>query len=103
MRRLVQRIQILAVFIAFSIAVLLSHTKVALAQPTTSPLIQQTALVYQGAFRLPPWTSDSASFGYGGTALAYNPAQNSLFIVGHDWYQKTAEVAIPPIVQSSSL
>ena len=98
-----QPIRTLAVFLAFSIACLLSHIKPVLAQPTTSPLIQQSGLVYLGAFKLPPWTSDATSFSYGGTALGYNPARNSLFLVGHDQYQRTAEVAIPPLVQSTSL
>ena len=49
-----QPIRTLAVFLAFSIACLLSHIKPVLAQPTTSPLIQQSGLVYLGAFKLPP-------------------------------------------------
>jgi len=98
-----QRIRIFAVFIAISIVGLLSHTKVVLAQQTTSPLIQQSDLQYLGAFLLPAWTSDGTSFSYGGTALAYNPAHNSLFLVGHNCYQLTAEVAIPTVVHSTSL
>ncbi len=41
--------------------------------------------------------SDSASnsFGYGGHALGYDPANNSLFYGGLDWHQKLGEVAIP--------
>ena len=47
--------------------------------------------------------SDRKTFAYGGTALAYNPAHHSLFAVGHDWYQLTAEVTIPRAVRSSRL
>jgi hypothetical protein len=52
---------------------------------------------------LPAQVSDEKTFAYGGTALAYNPAHHSLFAVGHDWYQLTAEVTIPRPVRSSSL
>ena len=103
MRRSIRPIRILAVFLAFSIAGLLGCIKVAPTQPTTSPLIQQADLVYVGAFLLPPRTSDATSCSYGGTALAYNPAHNSLFLVGHDSYQRTAEVSIPALVQSTTL
>lgn len=67
-------------------------------------LIHQNNLQYVGAFRLPSGTFGASSFDYGGTALAFNPANNSLFIVGHDWDQAVAEVAIPQsIVNSANL
>ncbi len=66
-------------------------------------LVQPASLVYQGAFRLPAGDTDATSFAYGGTALAFNPASNSLFVVGHDWYQLTAEVSVPQPVVSSKL
>jgi hypothetical protein len=96
-------LQTLRIFVVLLIAGLLPHLGEALAQPTSYPLIQQSDLQYQGAFLLPSWTSDATSFSYGGTALAYNPAQHSLFLVGHDQYQRTAEVRIPPPVQSATL
>jgi len=71
--------------------------------PGNLPLLQKSDLQYRGAFLLPSWTSDATSFSYGGTALAYNPTQHSLFIVGHDQYQRTAEVSIPLPVQSTTL
>lgn len=52
-------------------------------------LLQQADLVYQGAF-LPP-----LEFDYGGTAITFNPARNSLFLV--DRYQKVAEITIPAL------
>jgi len=68
-----------------------------------APLLQLSDLQYLGAFRLPNGTSDQTSFAYGGTALGHNPANNSLFLVGHDWYQLTAEVSIPTLVNSTNL
>src|SRR5688572_29206030 len=41
------------------------------------PLLRQADLVYQGAFRLPPGQVGQSSFAYGGSALAYNAANNS--------------------------
>jgi hypothetical protein len=71
--------------------------------PSGLPLLGPSDLVYQGAFLLPQSGIDRTSFSYGGTALAYNPAHNSLFAVGHDWYQLSAEVSIPAPVDSSNL
>ena len=68
-----------------------------------TPLLQQGDLTYLGTFRLPAGTSDQTSFAYGGTALAYNGARNSLYIVGHDWYQLSAEVSIPQIINSNNV
>jgi hypothetical protein len=65
------------------------------------PLLQQSDLVYQGAFRVPGGIFGGSSFEYGGTALAHNPAKNSLFIVGHDWHQQVAEISIPTSVNST--
>jgi len=54
--------------------------------------------VYQGSFRVPHvdvLQVDGFGLDYGGTALAFNPLHNSLFMVGHDWKQLTTELAIP--------
>ncbi len=88
------RFSVLAVVASVSIA--------ALAQPVSAPLIQPVDLVYQGAFRLPPRAPDEASFDFGGTALAYNAARDSLFIVGHDWFQRVAEINIPGATKSAT-
>src|SRR5436189_6097475 len=67
-------------------------------------LLHQSDLGYLGAFRLPSGNFGASTFEYGGTALTYNPAHNSLFMVGHDWDQAVAEVSIPSsIVNSSNL
>jgi hypothetical protein len=65
--------------------------------PAVLPLLHAKSLVYEGAFRLPLPLPLSAkdTFDYGGTALAYDPTRNGLFLVGHAWYQLTAEVSIP--------
>lgn len=69
------------------------------AQPSHSVTrIQPDSLVHLGSFRVPQGISVGTAqlgFEYGGTALAFNPANNSLFIVGHDWDQFTAEIGIP--------
>jgi hypothetical protein len=72
--------------------------------PTPNPvrqgrLLRETHMIYQGAFRL---TGDaagqvSATYNYGAHAMAYNAANDSLFIVGHDWQQLIGEVKVPPL------
>lgn len=65
--------------------------------PNTEPLLLSTDLVYQGSFRAPAGMPPGYQGGldYGGRAIAFNPTNNSLFIVGHDWYQMSAEISIP--------
>src|SRR5262249_3862004 len=66
------------------------------------PLLTQSNLQYVGAFRLPSGTFGASTFDYGGTALAFNPVHNSLFLVGSDPDQAVAEVSIPSTIVSSS-
>ena len=63
-------------------------------------------LVFEGSFRVPEgdfgapeWTG----FTYGGTALAFNPTNSSLFVVGHDHHHLAAEISVPKIVDSNKL
>ncbi len=74
---------------------------------TTEPLLQQGNLQYLGAFRVPQgWYGNSPhnpTFLNGGYALAYNPANNSLFLVNHPVDQLVAEISIPPLVNSASI
>jgi hypothetical protein len=58
-------------------------------------------LEYVGAFRVPGGKLGDSTFDYGGTALAFNAANNSLFVVGHDHHQAVAEVKIPDSVVDS--
>jgi len=71
--------------------------------PTTLPRLGPSDLSYVGAFLLPQAKGDRRTFAYGGTALAYDPGANGLFVAGHDWYQRSAEVSIPRAVASSDL
>lgn len=66
------------------------------------PLFQETNFTYTGSFRVPYGTGLN-SFEAGGTALAYSLANDSLFLVGHPWYQRVAELQIPEIRQASTL
>lgn len=70
---------------------------------SAAPLVQKSDLVYQGAFRVPEGTGSNDTFDYGGTSLAFNPASNSLFMIGADPYQYSAEIQIPNIVNSTNL
>jgi hypothetical protein len=70
---------------------------------SSAPLVQKDNLVYQGAFRVPQGSGDDNTFNYGGTSLAFNPANNSIFLTGHDWTQYTAEIRVPTLVNSSSI
>jgi len=67
-----------------------------------APLLQLSDLEYQGAFRVPQGTIGGSTLNYGGTGLTYNPARNSLFLVGHDWDQASAEISIPSQNESES-
>jgi hypothetical protein len=58
--------------------------------------------VYQGAFRL-PGGSDDSNFVFGGQALAYNPANNSLFVEAAAINpQVVGEVTIPATLVNSA-
>jgi O-antigen/teichoic acid export membrane protein len=62
-------------------------------------LLQSADLVLGGVFHVPADVpgKDGRGLDWGGTAIAYNPAHDSLFIVGHDWDQAAAEISIPPV------
>lgn len=90
----------LAQITSFLVLLLISSASVA---GPNDPRIQLPDFEYLGAFRLPSGSFGGSSFAYGGEALAYNPDNDSLFIVGHDHQQWVAEINIPNIVKSSSL
>ena len=81
----------------FAAALLTALTATAALAQTAQPRVTPQDLAYLGAFRLPAGTSETTTFNYGGTALAFNPARGSLFVTGHDWHQRTAEVSIPEL------
>lgn len=64
------------------------------------PLLHQSDFEYLGAFRVPHGSYGNSSFAYGGTAPAFNPANNSLFLVGSDQDQAVAEICIPEVVNT---
>ncbi len=67
---------------------------------TGAGLLQSGDFEYSGSFAYPFECCVSASgYPYGGTALTYNPNNNSLFAAGHDWYQYIGEFSIPTLVK----
>ena len=72
-------------------------------QAEEMPLIDISALKYRGGFRLPSAPIDDdplATHSYSPGAIAFNPANNSLFTVSHDRHQGIGEFRIPSIVNS---
>jgi chitodextrinase len=70
------------------------------------PLLYSSNVQYVGAFRVPA-VADSLSpgsytYSYGGTALAFNPANNGLFIVGMPYDNAVSEISIPQSIVNSS-
>ena len=71
------------------------------ANAQSSALLGQKDLQYLGAFHVPVLPGNGLS--YGGHGLAYNPANNSLYIVGHVYDLLTAEISIPAIGGTASI
>lgn len=69
--------------------------------PAQAPtrLVRGEDLVHQGSFTLPNVqdTRGNYAFEYAQGVIAFNPAANSLFVVGHDWNQQVAEISIPSV------
>lgn len=65
--------------------------------PQTLPLLQREHVAYLGSFAVPSEDSVGNPLTYGGHALGYHPGANSLFFGCHDWYQRLAEISVPPI------
>src|SRR3972149_1197358 len=76
----------------------------AIAAASDEPLVQQSNLLYEGAFRVPQigLSADANSYNYGGTSLGYNPANNLLYVVGFVQQQYFGEIGIPEIRKSAS-
>ena len=69
------------------------------AVPESAVLLHQGHLKYEGSFRTPSGPIGGSNFGYAMTVAAYNPVNDSLFLVGHDYQQMVAEVSIPnPVI-----
>ena len=82
------------------------NTSEAATDPATEPLLQQSDLTYLGAFRTPalPYNSQDPyyTFNYSVAGLAFNPANNSLFINTHWYSQRTGEISIPSLSKNLS-
>jgi hypothetical protein len=61
--------------------------------PTSLARLSFDELVYEGAFRLPANEQNGDSFSFGGGPVAFNPANNSLFVGTRGG--KIAEISIP--------
>lgn len=62
------------------------------------PRVTQADFQYLGAFRVPGrGGATTSTFDYGGTALAFNPVRNSIYLIGHPWHNYSAELAVPTI------
>ena len=91
----------LSALIVCLISVLLSHSFV-------YALVQENDLQYIGTFRVPfgilGGDSISSSISYGGTAVAYNPTNNSLIMAGNIAdNQNVVELSIPTPVISANI
>src|SRR5437899_7475039 len=100
-----------AVFTGFAILLFYSPTPgLAQTAPGSLPLLQANSLTYLGAFRVPANSAIAGrsptrnGFDYAQSGLAFNPANNSLFINNHIYDSFTAEIGIPAsITQSTTL
>lgn len=70
-------------------------------------LLDQGNFTYIGAFRVPPGNlggdSTEWSFGLGGEGVTYNPARNSLILLGTDSERYVIEISIPTPVNSTNI
>jgi hypothetical protein len=73
------------------------------AVPESAVLLNQGHLVYVGSFNMPTGTFGGSNFGWAMPVTAYNPTNDSLFLVGHDHHQMVAEVKIPTPVVSTQV
>jgi hypothetical protein len=80
--------------LVLSTAVMLGGAAAA-AYGQSSALVAKSDMTFLGSFHLPVVGGDG--FSYGGYGLAFNPAKNSLYIVGHVYDLYTAEVSIPAL------
>ena len=69
-------------------------------------LLQKGDFTYLGAFRVPKSDMGGPLYQglpYGGSVIAYNYSNNSLFIVGHDSNQQIGEISIPEIKNTADI
>jgi hypothetical protein len=92
------RATLLSVLVMFPLSFLLSATVSA-----AEKLLYSSDLTYIGSFRVPSGSYGADSFDYAGSALAYYPAHNSLFISGNVNRFHVSEISIPTPVDSRNL
>ncbi len=85
-----------------AVTVTVSNTTPPSGTPGTQPLVQQSSLAFIGSFGVPADTlgstygfSAAGTGGLGTYAMAFNPTRNSIFLGGHPYEQRVAELAIP--------
>ena len=71
--------------------------------PTTSPLVDTSALTYQGGFIIQAHANSVSQSNYGAGIIEYNPANHSLFLAGHLQDGAIGEFAIPALVNSTDI
>ena len=69
--------------------------------PTTWPLVESSHIEYLGAFRLPSDTVNGHNFSFSFGLLAFNPANQSLYV--SSWQKRVAEVSIPTPAISATI
>ncbi len=60
-------------------------------------LLDSINIEYAGSFNVPHVSGSENSFTWVGNGLAYNKANNSIFITGHDYYNRVGEISVPTI------
>ena len=71
--------------------------------PSELPRYEMGQLTYAGAFRIAASKQGISDVNYSEGPIAYNPVNNSLFIVGHGQMQAVAEYAVPKLITSERL
>jgi hypothetical protein len=79
--------------------------------PPSGALLQNTNLVLAGTFRLPSTTlgstwgfgSNAGCCGLGTYGMTFNPNRNSIYVGGHPYEQRLAEIAIPSSLSGSPI
>jgi hypothetical protein len=69
-----------------------------LSDPSSLPRLAESGIGYLGGFRTPAESMNGVDFTYGGSPVAFNPANHSLFVGSSDG--KVAEISIPTPVNS---
>ncbi|CAH8285703.1 putative secreted protein (Por secretion system target) [Mariniflexile fucanivorans] len=87
----------------FSLLFTISSVQICLAQATELPLLQINKLKYEGAFTIPGNEYGDSNANYASGTLAFNSANNSLFLAGFNLHGAVAEFSIPILVNSTNL